>query len=516
MPRTYTDAVVTPHELATQAGLEVLASGGNAVDGAIAANAVLGVVAPETCGIGGDLFAMVWRTGLPTPLTLNASGWAGSAVSVEGVAGELPLDHPATVTIPGCVAGWKALADECGRMPLADVLEPAVRLATDGFPTSPALARALDRRSAQLAPQASGRELYPSGTAPRTGQLLRRRLLAATLTELADGGPTAFYEGAAGRAITEAVAGMITTSDLAAYSPDWVDPLSLDLFGRTAWTVPPNTQGYLTLAALGVFERLDPPADVTDVGYVHLLVEAYRALAAGRDALVADPHSAAAPDDLLGSDLLDAIATDVDRGRAKAWPQPGRRGGGTAYLCAIDRDGIGISLIQSNFHGIGSGIGAGAAGFFLHNRGAGFTLEPGHPNVLAPGKRPLHTLAPTLWTNAGELELLLGTRGGRQQPQLLAQVAAHLFHVGATPRAAQELPRWTIHQIAPGSPSELRVEERMPRAVTAGLEERGHAVATAGAYESGWGPVSLIHVDEAGLRTAEPDPRVPTATAAVR
>jgi len=515
---TFTDAVGAPHELAAQAGLEILAAGGNAVDAAIAANAVQGVVAPETCGIGGDLFALVWRPGLAEPLTLNASGPAGSNARIEELAGEsdIPLAHPLSVTVPGCVAGWEALAAECGRMPLADLLAPAIRLATDGFPASAEMATAFSRRESQLGTQASASDIYEEGTAPIEGQLVRRRMLAQTLTELTDGGARAFYQGPAGRAIVEAVGGRITPDDLASYRPDWVTPLQLDVFGRTGWTIPPNSQGYLTLAATAIFEQLDAPADPVDPEYVHLLIESYRSVAGGRDQLVSDPSTAASTAELLGEDLLADLRRDIDRSRAGRWPAPARQVEGTAYLCAVDRDGIGISLMQSNFHGIGSGIGAGAAGFFLHNRGAGFTLEPGHRNVLAPGRRPLHTLAPTLWTRDGGLELILGTRGGHQQPQLLAQVAAHVFHCGLTPGAAQEVPRWTTRATAPHTTSTIAVENRMPAATVEALRQGGHEVTKGGAYEGGWGPVSMIHVLPSGLRVAAADPRVATAAAAVR
>lgn len=517
----YGDAAVTPHRLATQAAVETMAAGGTAVDGAVAANAVLGVVAPETCGVGGDLFALVHRPGDEAPAALNASGRAGAGADPDELRRDghsaIPLDHPLTVTVPGCVAGWAALLERFGRMGFADVLTPARRLAEDGFPASDELCRALQRRRAELASQPSARALYPSGDPPQPGDRLQRPDLAATLREIAAGGRGAFYEGAPGAAITAATGGRITPGDLAGMSADWVPPLGTLVSARSAWTIPPNSQGYLTLAAAWLFDQLDPPPRGFDAEYVHLLVECYRAVAWERDELVCDPDQAPlAPAELLSPERLEPRLEQIRRNRAVTWPAPAPAPGGTAYLCTLDRDGTGVSLIQSNFHGIGSGIGAGKAGFFLHNRGAGFVLDAGHPNELAVGKRPLHTLSPTLWSRNGEVELLLGTRGAHFQPQLLVQVAAHLLRLEASLPAAQALPRFTLDEFGPGANSRVAVEGRMPPAVIDGLRQRGHEVVVAADFEEGWGPVSVIHRDRHGLSTAAADPRVATTSAAVR
>lgn len=497
--------------------MEILAEGGNAVDAAIAANAVLGVCEPQTCGIGGDLFALIFRPGSSTPVALNASGRAGAGADPEIIrrtgGTEIPSDHPLTATVPGCVDGWEALSDLHGAMPLSRVLAPAIRIAAEGFPASTELAAALGRRDQAFRAQPSARALYAAGE-PRRGDRIQRPDLAHTLRGIAEGGRAAFYEGSPGRAISEATGSLITSIDLVRRQADWITPLALDVYGRTAWTIPPNTQGYLTLATAWIFEHLQPPDDPDDPRYVHTLIEAYRSVAWERDDFVADPDFAPLlPSELVSPARLSTRSREISD-RAATWPTSTKPPGGTTYLCALDRDGLGISLIQSNFEGIGSGIAAGDQGFFLHNRGAGFNLTAGHPNEIAPGKRPLHTLAPSLWTREGALDLILGTRGGHQQPQLLAQIIAHLFAAGDRPGVAQARPRWTTEVLS--GTSRLRVESRMSESVVTDLERRGHHVERVADYVGAWGPISFISVDDHGLKTGAPDPRVDTTAVGVR
>jgi gamma-glutamyltranspeptidase/glutathione hydrolase len=494
-----------------------MAAGGNAVDAAIAANAVQGVVAPETCGVGGDLFALVYQPGNTDPVGLNASGRAGRGASAERLRAEgfstVPYSHAAAVTVPGCVDGWSVLAERFGRFPLARILEPAIGYASQGFAVSAELASALERSQERLASQSPGTELYPGEGVPRAGDVVVRSELAATLETIASGGRASFYQGRPGDAISRATGGRIAMADLAGVHCDWVKPLALDVFGLTGWTAPPNSQGYLTLAAAWLFERLDPPGDPDDPDYFHLLIEAYRATAWELGELVADPDFAPLPpEELLSPHRLSGRLSNIDRHSVASWPAPSEPPGGTAYLCVTDREGMGVSLIQSNYTGFGGGIGVEGGGFFLHNRGAGFNLRPGHPNELAPGKRPLHTLSPTLWTKDGRLEMLLGTRGGLYQPQLLVQVAAHLLHLRLTPAESQARPRWVIdHQ-----PDHVRLEAAAGGRTAHGLARKGHQIELAGDFEPGWGPVSLIQIADSGLRTVAADPRVPTALAAVR
>ncbi|HHC07978.1 MAG TPA: hypothetical protein ENK55_04600 [Actinobacteria bacterium] len=511
-----TAVAVTPHVLASDAAIATIGAGGTAVDGAVAANAVLGVVAPETCGPGGDLFALVHVDGDAQPRALNASGRAGTGTTPDALATleEIPIDHPAAITVPGAVDGWLALLDRFGNLDLEAVLAPAIELAEAGFPVSPELARALARLADSLVDQPSSDELYPEGRPPAAGANLRRPRLAATLRRIAAEGRAGFYAGPVAAGIVEAAEGIVTFDDLARPQAEWVEPIAADLFGLRCWTLPPNSQGYLPPAPLWVFSHLDPPRDPHDPRYHHLLVEAYRAVAAERDAVVADPDRAPlAPDDLLDPGRLAAFARRVRRDRVVVHPSPRPTPGGTAYLCVWDGRGMGVSYIQSNYHGIGARRSAGGTGVWLHDRGAGFVLTPGHPNRWTPGRRPLHTLSPTLWTEGDRLRLLLGTRGGDHQPQLLAQVAAHLLHAGLDLEAAQAAPRWVLDRFGPRSPSSLRYESRLDEAVVDGLVELGHTLSPAAAWMEGWGPVSTIRIAEDAQGAA--DPRVSTAAASV-
>lgn len=516
--RGFGDIVVTPHHHSTAAAIEILAAGGNAVDAAIAANAVQGVVAPETCGIGGDLFALVHRPGTRLPLALNASGPAGSGVDADALLdadGAMPLFGPHSVTVPGCVAGWEALRSELGTMPLERLLAPAIRIATDGVVATEELSGALSRRASELTDTAIAAELLVDATGPALGSRVTRPSLGATLGRIADEGPAAFYEGEIAESISSAVDGLIRVEDLGAFEPEWVDPLGLRVHGMTGWTIPPNTQGYLTLASLGILERLDPSSDPAVV--VHREIEAYRSMAWERDRVLSDSSFSPQPAEaLVAAKLLDQRAATIDDDRANTWPEEGPVVGGTAYLAILDRDGLGVSFIQSNFHGLGTSICAGPHGFLLHNRGGSFTLEPGHPNRLAPGKRPLHTLAPTIWTDGDRLAGILGTRGGHQQPQLLTQVARRVWADGMELDDAQNAPRWTTSEFGPDVPSTILLEAEAGHEVAEGLRRRGHHVEIVAPRSGGWGPVSLITIDESGLRSGAPDPRVRVSAAAAR
>ena len=508
--------VVSPHHLASRAGLSMLERGGNAIDAAIAVDAVLGVVAPDTCGPGGDLFAMIHEPGSGGPATLNASGRAGSGTSADALReagyGEIPYRSPWSITVPGCVDGWEALVERFANLTLAECLEPAIAIARDGFQVSSELAASLSLLTDLIATQGSSTSLYPAGVPASTGMQITRPDLSETLEAIASGGRAAFYGGAVGREITAATRGAVTRDDLAVTQSEWVTPASIDIFGKTAWTIGTNTQGYLTLATLWMFEHLDPPTDANDPLFHHLLIEAYRSVAWERGMYVSDPTTAPLTNaQLLDVDRLAARAATIDRSRAGRWPMPVPAPGGTAYMTVRDGSGMGVSFIQSNFAGIGSGLSAGSTGVFLHNRGAGFNLIPGHPNEYTPGNRPMHTLSPTLWSDGVDLELLLGTRGGDQQPQFLAQYAAHHFHAGSCTDDSQMEPRWNMEQPRPGTDSTLRIEPRFNPRTRATLESMGHAIEDAEAWEPGWGPISAI--DVGGEMKGSADPRISTSAA---
>jgi gamma-glutamyltranspeptidase/glutathione hydrolase len=420
------------------------------------------------------------------------------------------------------VDGWTALAGRFGARPLGETLETAIGLAREGFEVSDELAGGLKRLEPTIGQRPSAAEFYPEGRPPRIGERIVRRRYADSLQRIASEGRDGFYRGSIARAVVTATGGILGDDDLASNRPDWVEPLGIDVFGMRAWTVPPNSQGYVTLAASWMVERLAPPADPDDPRFHHAVIEAYRAAAWDRDRLAGDPDASGIdPVTLLSPERLAERLGRISPVRAAPWPPAASDPGGTAYLCVVDRAGMGVSLIQSNFTGIGSGIPAGETGIWLHNRGAGFSLRPGDPNEAAPGKRPLHTLAPTLWTSGGDLRMLLGTRGGHQQPQYLTQVVSLLHVAGLDPGSAQASPRWSMDfEGEAGTPGEdafsgsaVVVEARMPEQIVAGLVGRGHRVSLGPDLPPGWGPVSVITLDAAGTRLAAADPRVSTAAA---
>jgi gamma-glutamyltranspeptidase/glutathione hydrolase len=449
-------------------------------------------------------------------MALNATGRAGSGASLEKLrdrySGIIGRDDPLSVTVPGCVDGWVSLSSELGRLPLSDCLAPAIVHAAEGFEVSTEQAAKFARERHIYAGQPAIGELYPRGRAAERGEIIRRPALAATLLQIGAGGRDAFYRGQPAVDIVVALGGIITLEDLALGHAEWVDPISCPIAGLIAWTVPPNSQGYLGPAALAVFEMLEPPEDPEDADWWHLLIEAFRCVAWERDDLVADPDYAALPPDLLlDHDRLQRAAGTIHRSRAGVWPRTGTSAS-TAYLCVVDSEGMAVSIIQSNFEGPGSHFGAARSGFLLHNRGSGFSTTPGHPNVIGPGKRPRHTLSPTLWSDDSGPRWVLGTRGGSLQPQIVAQVAARAILSGSDLESAQRSPRWTVPDFGPFAEPRLVVEPGVAPATLADLRGRGHRIDEVPGPQSEWGPVSLIRLDP--LATAA-DPRVDTTSAVV-
>jgi len=495
----------------------VLLNGGNAVDAAIAIVAAQGVVAPETCGVGGDLFALIHSSGDETPFALNASGRAGSAANADVLRAlghdRVPADHPLTVTIPGCVDGLTALSERFGSLPLAACFEPAITLADEGFPASDEQARAFSAMAGVYADNPAVAGLYPGGAPIEAGETVTRPELARTLRDIAEGGRAAFYGGVAGEDIATVLRPYVSLEDMVRPQHEWIDPLSVVIGEETAWTIPPNSAGYLGPATLAVFLRLDPPSDPTDPMWWHLMIEAHRSLAWERDQMVSDPGTApVAPEDLVSDERLDKAAAGVSRTRAGTWPTPPAVASGTAYMCATDGNGLSVSIINSNYYGTGSPFGAARSGFLLQDRSRGFNVEPGHPNELGPGKRPAHTLSPTLWTQKDSTSWLLGTRGGEIQPQLVAQLAARAIVGGDDLMAAQEAPRWSMTEYGPGDRSAISLEPGT--GVEDTLTGLGHHVNTKDTPQSGWGPMSIIDRRGDTVRAA-PDPRVATTAALV-
>ena len=429
--------------------------------------------------MGGDLFALV-HDGSGPPAVLNASGRAGSgadagALRSEGHATMPRLGDIRCVPVPGCVDGWVSLHQRFGRLGLGEVLAPAIGYAGDGFPATSLLAAMVPL----LGGVAGADDLHPGGVAVRSGQLVRRPGLARTLEAVASEGRDAFYLGEFGRGLIELGAGEYTGDDLARSQADWVQPLGRDLWGARVWTAPPNSQGYLILASALIAAGLDLPEDPDDPLWIHLLVESARQAGHDRPARL---HGHADADALLDPDRLDRLRSRIDPDATAARPAPSDDGG-TMHLCAVDRRRQAVSLIQSNASGFGSHLFEPSTRINLHNRGLGFSLEPGHPAEYGPGRRPPHTLSPALVTRPdGSLRAVLGTMGGDSQPQVVLQLLARLLARGPAPRPGgrrapgrpgQPRRGRGLQHLAEPRPGGGRRRSRRPRALGAGPARAG-------------------------------------------
>ena len=504
--------VVSPHYLATNAGIEILKNGGNAVDAAIGTNIVQGVVSPETCGIGGDLFALIWINGENTPYCLDSSGYAGSNVDISQLSSQesIPLNHPMSVTVPGAIKGWFDMHEKFGKLTIDEIFRYAIEICDDGFEVSTELHHSLSFHKDTLIKQESGTELFPNGETPEIGEIIKRPLLGKTLKRLSADGPEYFYTESVAKKISESLDHIITEDDLRSFKSKWIKPLSIDVYGKTGWVTPPHTQSYLTLGTLKIYELLEDGSDNIDL---HTLIESYRAIASERDDLTYDYGGNI--EEFYGLDLeyLKAVSKFVNKDMTSVFGQPEELGGGTAYMCTKDNDGNAVSLIQSNFHGIGSTIGVGDLGFFLHNRGAGFNLIQNHPNSLKPGRKPLHTLSPTIWSVDGNLDMIIGTRGGRYQPQLLSHFILKILK-NENLEHAMTSPRWNIDEFGKESVSEINIEPGLNEKVLNELIIKGHKVNQLTELQNSYGPISaIIKTDDSWKATH--DPRVDTASSII-
>jgi len=499
--------IATPHHLATGVGAAALRSGGNAVDAAVAAGVALAVVAPYECGVGGDLFAIVWDGSAGV---YNGSGRAPAGLDPERLRARaggpaMPLFGPDAVTVPGAVAGWFDLLDRYGSRSFADLAAPAVELAREGLALSERGARAIRRGGKQSRASMAWREIYEPAVERRA---LVQADLGRLLTRLQGDGPDAFYRGEVAAAIAAAVraaGGALDGDDLRSHRGEWVAPVSTEFRGHRVHQAPPNSQGIAALEALAALER-EPLESLGAAERDWLLVAAARLAVAERDRFVADPdHMATAPSELLAderiAELRRALGGSGPAGRA---PGAGDRGQ-TAYLCCADRDGLLVGLIQSNFIGFGAGITVPGWGINLHNRGAGFNLDPGHPNEAGARKRPLHTLMPALITAGGEPTHLLGTMGGTNQIAIQLQLLTRLLVDGDGPAAALRAPRWAL-----GGAGELLAEPELVPLLRAGATERGHSIVEADGTSGDVGYAQALVVADAA---AAADPRSEGAAA---
>jgi gamma-glutamyltranspeptidase/glutathione hydrolase len=500
--------VVSPHKLSSEAGKKVLELGGNAVDAAIATNIVQGVVAPETCGIGGDLFALIWKDGFTQPDCLDASGYAGSNVDGTVIAGDtIPLNHPMSVTVPGAINGWFTLHEKYGSMDISKIFNLGIEICHEGFEVNHELAASLKIHGDELSAQPSSFSFYNNSIPPESGSLVRRVNLGKTLELLAKEGPDIFYKGEIAIAISKSVNNILTLEDLNHFSAKWVEPLKLEIFGYDGWTTPPSTQSYLTLCTLKGYELLSQRYEDS----LHMLIESYRIFAADRDNITFDYQNNIQEFRGVDMDYIEEKMSLYSNESTQKFNFPDPKGGGTAYMTVKDANGLGISLIQSNFHGIGSRIGVGRYGFFLHNRGCGFNLDKNHSNYLTAGRKPLHTLSPTLWTKNNQLELILGTRGGRYQPQLLAQLALPYLQQKVSIKDSMKIGRWALNNFSSDTTSHVTVEGSFLSSEIEDLRAKGHDVTQIkDDFDKAYGPVSAIYKDSKNEWAGAADVRVGT------
>lgn len=518
-------AVSAGHPLAAQAGMRVLQDGGNATDAIIAMAGVLAVVRPHMNGIGGDAFGIFYDGETGEVTALNASGRSGALATPEFFAAagvdRVPGIGPLSVSVPGAVAGWVDAHQRYGSVEFADLLATGIDYARNGFAVSTRLAQDFEEQGANL--NEAGQNLYlPYGAPPPVGSLLRNPALADSLEVVASEGKQGFYQGAIARQLSAFITelgGYLREDDFANHSSTWVEPLRGDYLNHEFVVMPPNTQGITQLALFEMSKAFELQAmEQNSADYLHTLIELKKLAFADRDRWVADPALADVPvDQLLDAAYLAERAQLVDAQTAAAEVEPGfgdeifaepngnqADAGDTVYITAVDQWGNAVSWIQSNFAGFGSGLLDEATGILLHNRGALFTLETGHPNQVAPGKRPYHTLSPVmaLYPDGG-FAFTLGTPGGDSQTQTILQITHNMLLFGMTPQQAIESPRFRSL-----SGLGVAIENRISGSALQGLQELGHQLDVVEGWTATFGGAQMIHYDpDAGVLTAAADPR---------
>ena len=442
----------TSQPLATQVAIDILKAGGNAIDAAIAANAMLGLVEPTGNGIGGDLFAIVWDAKSEQLYGLNASGRSPQSLTLdyfkEKGMKKIPAYGPLPVSVPGCVDGWFELNKKFGTKPMAELVAPAVRYAREGFPVSELIAYYIQGSARRFKNYPNFADTYmPDGKAPAKGDMFKNPRLANTLELIGNKGRDAFYKGTIARKIADhmqEVDGFLTVEDLATHTSDWIDPVSSSYRGYDVWELPPNGQGIAALQILNILEGYD----IASMGfgsseYIHTFVEAKKIVYEDRAKYYADPAFNKLPvEELISKSYAEKRRKLINPQRAgRSYPAGKLKDGDTIYLTVADKDGNMISLIQSNFRGMGSGVVPGDLGFMLQDRGELFSLEEGHFNVYAPGKRPFHTIIPAFVTKDGEPFMSFGVMGGAMQPQGHAQILINMIDFGMNLQEAGDAPR---------------------------------------------------------------------------
>ncbi len=510
--------VATPHPQATLAGIDVLRRGGNAVDAAIAANAVLAVVYNASCGVGGDAFWIVFDPKTRSAVSYNGSGRTPRAATPERLSGSngplLPQRGALTVTVPGAVRSWEEVGREAGTRGLDELLAPAEAYAREGYVVTDVVAAYFALNAALLENDPEAKRVFLGRGIPCTGEVLRNPDLAATLAAIRAHGADGFYTGRVAERIVRtlnAQGNVMSLDDLASHRTERTQPLRIAWNGRELLAHSPNSQGATMLLAMGMLES---DRDADEVTWNHLAIEAMKWAIAERDASFADPafHDSGIAAK-LETGALAALRAKLDPRRASTAALVAERGD-TIFLCVVDEHGGAVSLTESLCMNFGSGIVAEDTGVVLHNRGWNFSLVPGHPNVYAGGKRPLHTLSPPMVLRDGRPELVFGTMGDDGQPQIQVQLLHHLYDRGMNVQQALDMPRWIYGRrtIAGrpdlGDPNSVVVESRMDPALIAGLRERGHVIDDIGPYRNEMGHAQAIAIDrEHGTLAGGGDPR---------
>ena len=489
--------VATSHPLATQVGLQVLRDGGNAIDAAIAANAAIGLMEPTGNGIGGDLFAIVWDAESERLYGYNGSGRSPQSLTLawflDNGYEDIPSHGPLPVSVPGTVDGWFALHGRFGAMDMAEVLQPAIRYAREGFPVTELIAYYWGRSVPVLSDYPGFSEQFTiDGRAPREGEIWRNPNLADTLQRIAEGGRDAFYKGDIARTIDAYMSehgGFLSFEDLSAHQGEWVEPVGTNYRGVEVWELPPNGQGIAALQILNILEGYDMAGyGFGSPEHVHLFTEAKKLAFEDRARFYADPDFADVDVDwLVSKDYAAQRRALIDMDRAARAVEPGDRAldeGDTIYLTTADRDGNMVSLIQSNYRGMGSGMAPPGLGFILQDRGEMFVLREGHPNSFEGGKRPFHTIIPAFITRDGEPWISFGLMGGGMQPQGHAQIVMNLVDFGMGLQEAGDAPR--IHHGGSTEPvgqnlqmtdgGVLNLESGFPYDTIRALMKKGHRV----------------------------------------
>jgi gamma-glutamyltranspeptidase/glutathione hydrolase len=499
--------VVCPHYLASTAGLNVLSQGGNAVDAAIATQAALSVVYPAMTGLGGDGFWLGYQAQSGQLYGLNGSGRAGASCDRDRFTGltAIPQRGPqAVITVPGGVSAWGEMHQRFGRLPWADLLQPAIALAEQGYPCSKSQAH-WTRVNAEFLRAYGGENnpFLPKGDSPSAGERVTNVPLGRNLRRLAVAGSQDFYQGEIAEQIVDylsALGGWLTRDDFANHSATWVDPISTTYRGHQVCQLPPNTQGFTVLQMLNVLEGFD----LQTVGhgtadYYHLLVETTKLAFADRDRWLSDPDFTDIPlGELISKPYGDRRRARLSMAVAQGYPTP-EVGGDTVYIAVVDSEGNAVSTIQSLYFDFGSAVVPPKLGFPLQNRGALFSLDPNYANALEPGKRPFHTLMPGLVLNNGKPYLVLGTMGGEGQPQTQLALLTRMLDFGYSPQAAIALPRWLWGRTWGEASTRLAMENRIPADIRQALERRGHQVTEAPAWAEQMGHAHAIQVNPDGL-----------------